>query len=64
MVFGFRRKKKFNFSCRSAGMDCLFEIIGASSEEEVMEILKVHARRVHGLGEVSNDLVKRGISRT
>ncbi|AKA75148.1 DUF1059 domain-containing protein [Saccharolobus solfataricus] len=56
MVFGIGRKKKFAFSCGSVGMDCGFEVKGASSEEEVLEILKIHAKDVHNMTEISDDI--------
>jgi predicted small metal-binding protein len=40
-------KKKFYFSCSDIGMNCGYEIRGAKSEEEVLEILKIHAEKAH-----------------
>ncbi|BDB98612.1 DUF1059 domain-containing protein [Saccharolobus caldissimus] len=59
MVFGFGRKKKFEFSCSSVGMNCEFEIKGASSEQEVMEILKVHAKNAHNMSEIPQDVINK-----
>ncbi|MDT7862395.1 MAG: DUF1059 domain-containing protein [Saccharolobus sp.] len=59
MVFGFGRKKKFEFSCSSVGMNCGFEIKGASSEQEVMEILKVHAKNAHNMSEIPQDVINK-----
>lgn len=59
MVFGFGRKKKFEFSCSSVGMNCGFEIKGASSEQEVMEILKVHAKNTHNMSEIPQDVINK-----
>jgi len=56
MVFGIGKKKKFAFSCGSVGMDCGFEVKGASSEEEIIEILKIHAKNVHHMKEISDDM--------
>ncbi|AOL16647.1 small metal-binding protein [Sulfolobus sp. A20] len=59
MVFGLGKKKKFNFSCSSVGMNCGFEIRGASSEQELLEILKVHAKTVHNLSEIPDDVLNK-----
>ncbi len=40
--------RKYTLSCKSTGMDCDFEVRNASSMEELMEEMDVHARRVHG----------------
>jgi len=37
-------------------MDCGFEVKGASSEEEILEILKIHAKNVHHMKEISDDM--------
>jgi predicted small metal-binding protein len=37
-------------------MDCGFEVRGASSKEELMEMLAVHANRVHNLTEIPEDV--------
>ncbi|ADX83774.1 Protein of unknown function DUF1059 [Sulfolobus islandicus HVE10/4] len=58
MVFGIGKKKRFAFSCGSVGMDCGFEVKGASSEEEILEILKIHAKNVHHMKEISDDIEK------
>ncbi|MEM3350814.1 MAG: DUF1059 domain-containing protein [Saccharolobus sp.] len=59
MVFGFGRKKKFEFSCSSVGMNCGYAIKGASSEEEVLEILKVHAKSAHGMTSIPEDVLNK-----
>lgn len=59
MVFGLGKKKKFEFSCSSVGMNCGFEVKGASSEQEVLEILKVHAKKVHNLSEIPQDVLSK-----
>mgnify|MGYP001772825692 CR=1 FL=1 len=55
MLFG---KKKFNFSCADLGMNCGFEIKGASSQEEILEIVKIHAEKAHGLKQLNQDLIE------
>lgn len=59
MVFGFGRKKKFEFQCSSIGMNCGFEIKNASTEDELMEILKIHAKKAHGLNEIPQDVINK-----
>ena len=58
MVFGFGKKKKFEFSCASVGMNCGFEIKNASSEEEILNILKIHAKNAHGLNEIPSETIE------
>jgi predicted small metal-binding protein len=48
-----------NFKCRSVGMDCDFEVKGVSSEEEVMEIAKAHAKHAHNLSEIPPELAEK-----
>ncbi|AWR98455.1 DUF1059 domain-containing protein [Metallosphaera hakonensis] len=57
MVLGFGKKKKLEFSCSSLGMSCGFEVKGSSSEQELLDILKVHAKTAHNMTEISNDLL-------
>ncbi|AAY79772.1 DUF1059 domain-containing protein [Sulfolobus acidocaldarius] len=59
MVFGFGKKKKYEFSCSSVGMNCGFEVKNASSEQEVLEILKVHAKTAHGMKEIPSDVAEK-----
>ena len=59
MVFGFLRKKKFEFSCSSIGMNCGFEVKNASSEEELLEILKVHAKEAHNMSDIPSDVLNK-----
>jgi len=47
---------KYTFKCEDVGMDCGFEVKGASSEEEILEILKIHAKNVHHMKEISDDM--------
>jgi len=47
---------KYSISCRGVGVpNCDFEIKSASSEEELFEILKVHAKRGHNMQEIPAD---------
>ncbi|QKR00287.1 DUF1059 domain-containing protein [Metallosphaera tengchongensis] len=58
MVFGLG-KKKFEFSCQSIGMNCGFAVKKASSEEELLEILKVHAKVAHNLSNIPEDTLNK-----
>ncbi|MFQ5968985.1 MAG: DUF1059 domain-containing protein [Nitrososphaerales archaeon] len=42
--------------CRDVGVDCDFEIKGASSEEEIMQMAAIHAKMVHNMDQVPADL--------
>ena len=50
---------KYSFKCRDVGMDCAFEIHGASSVEEVMEAAKAHAKLAHGLDTIPPELAEK-----
>ena len=57
---------KYNFSCADIGMNCGYEIKGASSEEELLEELKIHAKIAHGLTSIPPevlDKIKRNIKK-
>lgn len=40
-------------------MNCGFEVKNASSEQEVLEILKVHAKTAHGMKEIPSDVAEK-----
>ena len=40
-------------------MNCGFEVKGSSSEEELLEILKIHAKLAHGISQMPEDLVNK-----
>jgi predicted small metal-binding protein len=44
--------------CRDVGMDCDFEMHGAS-DEDVMQQAAAHAAREHGIREITPDLASR-----
>jgi Predicted small metal-binding protein len=48
----------YSFKCKDVGMNCGFEVKGATSEEEVLSIAKVHAEKAHGLREVPKEVVE------
>lgn len=43
--------------CRDVGVDCDFEIKGASSEEEIMQLAAVHAKIVHHMDSIPPELI-------
>jgi predicted small metal-binding protein len=48
-----------NFACKDVGMNCGFEIRGAMSKDEVMQLAAVHAKVVHGIAAISPDLASK-----
>jgi predicted small metal-binding protein len=50
---------KYYFSCASVGMNCGFEIIGAQSEQELLEELMVHAKMSHGMSSIPQDTLNK-----
>lgn len=48
-----------SFKCSDTGMACGFEVRGASSKNEVMEIATAHAKHAHGIAQVSPDLAQK-----
>jgi len=50
---------KYTFRCADVGMDCGFSIMNASSEDELLEMLKIHAKDSHGLTSIPQEMVNR-----
>lgn len=44
--------------CADVGMDCDFAAL-ADTEEELLELVREHARRVHGIEEVTPELKRK-----
>ncbi len=47
-------------------MTCGFEVKGASSEDELMDILKIHASKAHGMNTIPQqtlDAIKKNIEK-
>ena len=42
--------------CKDVGVDCDFEIKGATTEEEVMQIVAVHAKLAHNMDKIPPEL--------
>ncbi len=47
------------FKCKDIGMKCGFEVKGASSKDEVMQIAQVHARVTHNITTITPDLAQK-----
>lgn len=50
---------KYSFKCEDVGMNCGFAITNAGSQDELLEMLKVHAKASHGLTSIPQDMVER-----
>ncbi len=42
--------------CKDVGADCDFEVNGATSEDEIMQIAAIHAKLAHNMDEIPPDL--------
>ncbi len=49
----------YKFKCKDIGMKCDFEVKGASSKDEIMQIATVHARSEHNIQTISPDLAQK-----
>ena len=47
------------FKCKDIGMECGFEVKGASSRDEVMQIASVHAKVTHGMQTVPPEIAQK-----
>jgi predicted small metal-binding protein len=45
--------------CKDVGVDCDFEIKGAASEEEIMQLAAVHAKIVHNMDTIPPELAEK-----
>lgn len=45
-------------TCADVGMDCDFAAL-ADTEEELLELVREHARRVHGIEEITPELKRK-----
>ncbi|HLY77314.1 MAG TPA: DUF1059 domain-containing protein [Thermoplasmata archaeon] len=48
-----------SFACKDVGMSCGFEVHGAKSKDEVMQLAAVHAKIVHGITSIPPDLASK-----
>ena len=42
--------------CKDVGVDCDFEITGAKTEDEVMQIAAIHAKLAHNMQQIPPEL--------
>jgi predicted small metal-binding protein len=50
----------YNLKCKDTGMkDCNFEVKGASSRDEVMQIAAVHAKQTHKMETIPPDVAQK-----
>ena len=49
----------YAFRCSDVGMKCGFEVKGASSRDEVMQVASVHAKTTHNMQTIPPDLVQK-----
>lgn len=50
----------YKFKCKDIGMkDCDFEVKGASSRDEVMQIATVHAKSAHNMQTIPPDVAQK-----
>lgn len=54
-----KKSAKYSFACASVGMNCGFEIVGASSEQELLEELSLHAKMSHGMTSIPQDTLNK-----
>jgi len=47
--------------CRDPGFDC-DGVVQAATNEEVLQQAKTHAREVHGLDEIPNEVVQKAVA--
>ncbi len=45
-----------SFKCKDIGMNCGFEVHGAATKDEVMQLAAVHARATHGMESIPSDV--------
>jgi predicted small metal-binding protein len=46
----------YSFKCKDIGMQCDFEVKGASSKNEVLQIAAVHAKATHNMQTIPADI--------
>jgi predicted small metal-binding protein len=46
-------------NCRDVGVDCDFKVIGASSENELMQLAAIHAKMAHNIDPLPAELVEK-----
>lgn len=49
----------YEFKCKDIGMKCGFEVKGASSRDEVMQVASVHAKATHNMQTIPPDVAQK-----
>ncbi len=49
----------FEFKCKDIGMNCGFEVKGASSRDEMMQIVSAHAKGAHNMTTIPPDIASK-----
>jgi predicted small metal-binding protein len=49
----------YSLKCKDTGMQCGFEVKGASSKEEVMQIATAHAKFTHNMQTIPPDVAQK-----
>lgn len=49
----------YEFRCKDIGMECGFEVKGASSREEVMQLASVHAKVSHDMQPIPPEVAQK-----
>ena len=58
-TLGLRRLAGYEFKCKDIGMQCGFEVKGASSRDEVMQIAAAHAKAAHNMQTIPPDVAQK-----
>ena len=49
----------YKFKCKDTGMKCDFEVKGASSKDEVMQLAALHAKTTHNMQTIPPDVAQK-----
>lgn len=49
----------YKFKCKDIGMKCDFEVKGASSKDEVMQMASIHAKLTHNMETIPQDVAQK-----
>ena len=49
----------YEFRCKDIGMECGFELKGASSKDEVMQLASIHARVTHNMQKIPDEVAQK-----
>lgn len=49
----------YKYKCKDIGVKCDFEVKGASSKEEMMQVVAAHAKGTHNIQTIAPDLAQK-----